>query len=83
MNAFEYALHNFEDPSLAVALNICKNRDEMTLLTDCLMSKRGYHISIRSVSTASNDEERDYWIASAEKWSGWFLDELKQLEAMQ
>ena len=37
MNAFEYALHNFEDPSLAVALNICKNRDEMTLLTDCLL----------------------------------------------
>lgn len=59
MTPFEYALYNFEDPSLTEALSICKNRDEMELLTDCLMSKRGYHISIRSISTASNDEVRD------------------------
>jgi len=83
MTSYEYALKHWEQPRLLDAICMCKDKDEMFVLVQCLMSKQNYHRTLESASHALTKEGQDYWFKSAEKWSSWYLDELRQLEAMQ
>ncbi len=80
MNAHEYALNNWKLPTLKEAAEICKDIDELLLLRSCLLSKGCYQ---RCLSIASIEEEKDYWLDSADFWSFHYLNELKTLEAQQ
>jgi len=83
MTSYEYALHHWEEPGLVDALCMCSDREEIFVLVQCLLSKRNYHRTLESAKNAINEESRNYWLTSANKWSGWYLDELRRLEAMQ
>ena len=80
MNAHEYALHNWQLPTLKEAAEICKDIDELLLLRSCLLSKGSYQSCL---SIASIEKEKDYWLDSADFWSFHYLNELKTLEAQQ
>ena len=83
MTSFEYALRNFDEPSLFQTALMCRSQKEMLILDACLGFKRAYSFAIRSFSKSNEEKDRDYWSKVATRCGSGYLENLKKLEVMQ